>query len=99
VLGFASTAPQPGETIFQTTTIEERFDDGPDDRTERARLRLETLLVDSDVAVEVLVKDSVEGGALGMERPVDGGPVGDDRGLNPRATRRSGSRAPGGETG
>lgn len=71
-------ASQARETVFQLAAIEERLDDRPDDRTQRAGFRLKALLVERDVAIEVLVEDLVEGRALGMPRSVDGGPVLDE---------------------
>ena len=71
-------APQPRKAVFELSTIQERLDRLAHYWTERSGSRLEALLVDSDVRLEVIVQDLVEGRTFRMAWSINTGPIGND---------------------
>lgn len=77
VLPAAGGTADPGEAVDQPAAVEKRLAATADHRAERAVARLEALLVDTEVALEVLIEESIEAGAFGMAGSIDRHPLGD----------------------
>jgi len=77
VLAAAGGAPDPCEAVGEPAALEERIGGAADDGAQRSVLRLEAVFVRGEVAVEVVLEDPIEVGALGVTRPVQGCRIGD----------------------
>ena len=71
MLVLAGRAANPSEASMKSSTIQKGVYRGSDHTSQRSRLGFEPLLVGVDVVVEVLLKQAVEGGSLGVPRSVD----------------------------
>jgi hypothetical protein len=77
VLAMARWAADPGEAAGEPAALEERIGGAAGDGAQWTVLRLEAVFVRGEVAVEVVLEDPIEVGALGVTRPVQGRRIGD----------------------
>jgi hypothetical protein len=87
VLGAAVGAADAGEARLQPAAVQVRLHRRSDHGPQRTVARLVPLLVDLHVPLEVLLEELVEGGPLGMPRPVNIAPL-----LRTRSGRRARAR-------